>query len=159
MALPADETEQRDFLRFVANGNEDAAQYLWIMAQTARLADDLADEALTPRQRQDMLARLLHATFCLLPFNPFHQRYGREMATVLADVIVQWAAADDWRTRADPKRQVFGFVRRENMDSLAIAVSAITGGIEHARAVNERLMDDVHNTGETLDSWLSEGKS
>ena len=145
-----------DLIRFVSHGDDAAFAYLEIMARLVYLADDLVDEDLGEVGRQELVAALLWAIFVELPANPFHQRNAHRLAPLLSDIIVQWHKADDWRRRKEPgyAREVFGFVRRENMDSLVGAVAGIVGGREHAMAVAELVMDICHADGETVEQWM-----
>jgi hypothetical protein len=143
------------FLTYVANGNADAKAYLEIMARVVYYADDIVDEPLDEIRRQELMARLLWAVFVELPYNRFHVQHGITLAPLLSDVIVQWHKSDEWRRMKTPNyaRQVFGFVRRENMDSLVGAVAGIVGGRTHAMAVAELVMDVCHASGETIEDW------
>lgn len=145
-----------DFLAFVANGNRDAFDYLKIMARIVYQADDVVDEPLDAAGRQELIARMLWDVFVELPRNRFHVQYALVLAPLLSDVIVQWQKSDEWRKGTDATRHVFGFVRRENMDSLVGAVAGITGGREHALDVAEAVMRVCHADGETVEQWVGE---
>ena len=154
--MAIDKTKLPEFLGFVACGNPHAHEYLEIMARVVYHADDAVDEPLTAPERQELIARLLWAVFVELPRNRFHVEHGIVLAPLLSDVIVQWQKSDEWRTaeHADYARRVFGFVRRENMDSLVGAVAGIVGGRKHALAVAELVMDICHADGETVEEWI-----
>lgn len=154
MAIAKDKID--GFLTFVANGNEDAKAYLEIMARVVYLADDMVDEPLVEVERQELMARMLWAVFVELPYNRFHVQHAIVLAPLLSDVIVQWHKSDEWRRMKAPgyARSIFGFVRRENMDSLVGAVAGIVGGRTHAMAVAEMVMDICHADGETVEEWI-----
>ena len=156
MAIPREQLPE--FLRFVTNGNADAYRYLEIMARVVYYADDVVDEPLDEVGRQDLISKLLWAVFVELPQNRFHVAHSMVLAPLLSDVIVQWQKSDEWRRLKDPgyARSVFGFVRRENMDSLVGAVAAIVGGRTHALAVAELVMDVCHGSGETAEQWIED---
>jgi hypothetical protein len=156
MAIPDDQLET--FLRVVANGDADAYDYLKIMAAAVYFADDIVDEPPDEIDTQELMAKLLWAAFVELPTNRFHQRWGAQLAPLLANAIVGWQKSDQWRQRKAPgyARCVFGFVWRENMDGLVTAVAAITGGRAHAMTVSELIMDVCHADGETVEDWLGE---
>ena len=155
MAIPSDQLHQ--FLQVVANGNADAYRYLEIMARIVYYADDVVDEPLDDIARQDLVAKLLWAVFVELPQNRFHVAHSLVLAPLLSDVIVQWQKSDEWRVpESNYTRKVFGFVRRENMDSLVVAVAGITGGREHALTVAELVMDVCHASGETVEQWIED---
>lgn len=154
MSVPVAKLEP--FIAFVARGRPDAAAYMRFMAEAVYLADDAVDEDLTAEQRQEYMARLLWIFAVEMPRNPFHSRYAAELAPLLSDAIVQWEKSDEWRRQRDPgyTRSVFGFVRRENMDGLIVAIAGIVGGRSHAKAVAEMTIDVFHADGETVGRWL-----
>jgi hypothetical protein len=156
MPLPRDEKSRDELLRFIAGGNRDAENYLRVMTQTVRLADNLADESLTFTERQQHVMRILYAEWCVLPSNPFYHQHAAQLAPLLEGVLTAWEQSDKWKATGDTKQKMFGFVRRENIDSLAVAVAAIVGGLDHARKVIDLLYDVCHNTGETFEDWTAE---
>lgn len=158
MPLPRDDTERRQFFEFVCKGNPAAIEYLELVCEIVYLADDSVDEDLDFDTRQKYMLRILFILGGVLPLNGFYQRYAPSYAPLWMDILVHWQKSDQWKTQGDLKRKIFGFVRRENVDSLVVATAAIIGGPEHAGQVTEMIMDTVHNTGETLTDWISEGK-
>lgn len=158
MPLPVDKDKRAEFWAFVTCGDSAATEYLEMVANLVYLADDSADEDLDFATRQRYLMEILHIAMCRMPMNAFFARYSHTLAPLLMDVIVHWQKSDEWKQTGDLKRKIFGFVRRENIDSLVVAVSAIVGGIDHAGRVTERIMDTAHTSGETLEEWMDEGK-
>lgn len=156
MPLPSNAQERIAFLRFVANNNAAALEYLQIICAMVYFADDAVDEPLDAAGRQELVAKLLWAAVVDLPRCRFHQLYAVQLAPLLSEVIVSWQKSDEWRKSGDATRETYGFVRRENIDGLAVAVAAIVGGREHALAVTEAIMDVCHATGETVQDWVSE---
>lgn len=158
MPLPSNDDERARFFDFVSMGQPAAAEYLEHIAVLVHLADDSVDEELGFDVRQDYMLRILWLTLVKLPTNPFHARYGSAIAPLLMEVLIFWQKSDEWKQTGDLKRKLFGFVRRENIDGLVVAVAGIVGGTEHAKAVTERLMDTCHSHGETFEDWVNEGK-
>ena len=156
MPLPHDHQAATDILHFIACGDEAAAMYLGVMAELVRLADDLADEDMAAVQRQEKVARLLYLALVVLPSNSFFQRHGSQLSTHFAAIVVDWVVADHWKQNGTEKQQMFGYVRRENMDSLAVAVAVIVGGIDHGIQVSTRLFEVCHADGETFGEWAAE---
>lgn len=145
------EARQAIFLRW-ANGNVHAASFLEQMAEIARLADDIVDQD-THRQRN--VCWLLSRVLTTLPSNAFFIAHHAALSPVLTTIIVQWEQSDTFRSSDDTLKHQFGFVIREAIDSLAITVAAITGGIEHARATATDIFDTCHGgSTETVEQWV-----
>lgn len=158
MPLPADKKERDAFFDFAARGDAAAIEYLDAIAALVYLADDSVDEDLPFATRQDYMLRILWLTLVRLPSNPFHARFGGSMAPLVMEILVFWQKSDEWKQTGDLKRKLFGFVRRENIDGLVVAVAGIVGGADHAKAVAERIMELCHSHGETLEDWMNEGR-
>lgn len=158
MPLPRDDTERKAFFEFVCRGNPAAIEYLEMVTEIVFLADESVDEALDWETRQTYMVRLLFILGGVLPMNGFYQQYAANFAPLWMDILIHWQKSDQWKMKGDLKRKIFGFVRRENVDSLAVATAALLGGPDHAGRVTEMLLDTVHATGETLDDWINEGK-
>jgi len=157
MSEPTPEVREK-LIAFTANGVPGAREYLRIMASLVGMGDDLVDEDLVPVRRQDFVVRMLYATLVQLPSNPFFVAHGAHLSAVVTDILVHWEASDRWKGSDDSVRHLFGFVRRENIDGLFVAVGAITGGIDHARRVAEAMITHLHRDGETVEDWVKEGR-
>lgn len=158
MPLPEDPEVQKQIFDFIAKGDPAASEYLALIAELVYLADDSVDEELDFDTRQQFMMRILEITMVKLPFNAFFVRMNTHLAPLILDILVHWQKADDWKRNGDLKRKLFAFVRRENIDSLVVAVAGIMGGIEHAKDVTERIMTMCHVNSETFEEWCAEGK-
>lgn len=148
-----DEDRRAAFLRWTG-GRGDAAAFLALVAEIARLADDIADEDL---HRQRNVAWLLHRTMVDLPRNPFFAAHAAELAPLVDVVLVQWRQSDEWRKSCDRLRQLFGFVQREAIGAFVPAVAAILGGPEAAKAAADDFFATCHAGGtETVEAWAEE---
>lgn len=158
MPIPSDEAARAEFFKAITLGDADAEAYLRDVADIIYLADSLVDEDLSFEQRQKFTVGLMHIMLCRLPMNAFHRHYGAVLSPLWTSVLVTWEQSDTWKVSGDLKQKIFGFVRRENIDGLVVAVAAIVGGLDHARMVGDLLYQVCHNTGETLEDWIAEGK-
>lgn len=158
MSIPSDPVVRETFFRAVAHGVPEATEYLKAVCEIVFLADDSVDEELPFEKRQDYMLRLLHLTMCVLPSNAFQIKYGAALAPLLSQVLIFWQKSDEWKMTGDLKRKVFGYVRRENIDGLLVAVAGIVGGIDHAKRVTELIFDTCHDHEDTLEDWMNEGR-
>lgn len=158
MPIPSNEQDRDAFFRAVAMGNTDAEEYLRLIAKLVYLADSLVDEDLSFQDKQKYTIHIMHIAMCRMPMNPFYIRYSPSLAPLITSVLVAWEQSDNWKVSGDLKQKIFGFVRRENIDGLVVAVAAIVGGLDHARKVTDLIYEVCHDTGETLEDWIAEGR-
>ncbi|MBB4347945.1 hypothetical protein [Aliirhizobium cellulosilyticum] len=152
--LPDDLKERRTTLLRCTLGDESAADFLNQMAEMTRLADDIVDEE---EHRQRNVCWLLSRAWTVLPFNLFFQRHGIVLGPLLNSIIVRWQQSDEFRLSGDRLKQTFGFVIREDIGTLTIAVASIIGGYEHAKQVADEMFAMCHaTTGETVEDWVKE---
>ena len=158
MALPPDPEAQRKLLHFIAKGDPAAAGFLAAIVELVYLADDAVDEDLAFDVRQKMMSRLLWIVMVDLPRNPFWLRHQTAFSGLIAETLVFWTVSDTWKRTGDLKRKMFGYVRRENVDGIAVAVAAIVGGEAHAAQVVEELMRVCHDPSESFEDWCKEDR-
>lgn len=131
--MSIDPTRADALFREWACMDENAVEFLKLIARVARLADDIVDgDAKAPAH--DM-ARLLYDVFVTLHRNPFFLAHHARLTPILANVILTWEASEEWKQSDNLKTRQFAFVLREASEQIATAVAEITGGFEHARTV------------------------
>lgn len=158
MPTPSDPQMIAAIIQDACCGDEHAEAYLASTLELVALADDLADETMTFESRQAYVVRLLAIAYFDLPNNPFYMRYAQVLAPLVMNILLTWKKSDEWKQRGDLRRKMFGFVWRENIDGIVVAVAAILGGAEHAEHMIERMMDHHEAGAETFDDWVKEGK-
>lgn len=152
--LPDDLGDRRALVLRWTRGDEAAANFLHQMAEMVRLADDVVDEA---ENRQRNVCWLLSRAWTVLPFNPFYQAHGIVLGPLLNSIIIRWQQSDEFRVSGDRLKQTFGFVIREDIGTLTIAVASIIGGYEHAKQVADEMFAICHSgSTETVDDWVKE---
>lgn len=141
------------FLRWT-RGDEYAADFLEDIANVARLADDIVDE---DENRQRNMCWLLYTTLTKIPTNPFYLAHLVELKPLITNILIQWHQSDEWRSGRDARKRTFGFVYRENVGGIAMAVAGIIGGYEHARAVADEYFETCLSwSDETVEQWVKE---
>ncbi|KQS79032.1 hypothetical protein ASG25_10625 [Rhizobium sp. Leaf384] len=152
--LPEDLAERRQMLLRWTQGHQAAADFLHQMSEMVRLADDIVDET---EQRQRNVCWLLSRAWTVLPFNAFYQAHGITLAPLLNTIIVRWQQSDEFRVSGDSLKQQFGFVIREDIGTLTVAVASIIGGYEHAKQVADEMFSACHSAStETVEDWVKE---
>ena len=152
--LPENLNDRRTLLLKWTCGNEAAADFLHQMSEMVRLADDIVDEA---DNRQRNVCWLLSRAWTVLPFNPFYAAHGVLLGPILNSIIVRWQQSDEFRISGNPLKQQFGFVIREDIGTLTIAVASIIGGYEHAKQVADEMFAICHSAStETVEDWVKE---
>lgn len=152
--LSEDLAERRHLLLRWTQGHQSAADFLNQMAEMVRLADDIVDET---ENRQRNVCWLLSRAWTVLPFNAFYQAHGIVLGPLLNSIIVRWQQSDEFRLSGDPLKQTFGFVMREDIGTLTIAVASIIGGYDHAKMVADEMFAACHAAStETVEDWVKE---
>lgn len=147
-------TDRLALLMKWTRGNASAADFLHQMAEMVRLADDIVDE---PENRQRNVCWLLSRAWTVLPFNAFYAAHGPVLGPLLNSIIIRWQQSDEFRISDDPLKQQFGFVMREDIGTLTIAVASIIGGYDHAKTVADEMFAVCHSgSTETVADWVKE---
>jgi hypothetical protein len=152
--LPMDSGDRRSILLRWTRGDISAADFLDQMAEMVRLADDIVDEQ---ENRQRNMVWLLSRAWTVLPFNAFYAAHGPVLGPLLNSIIIRWQQSDEFRISGDPLKEQFGFVMREDIGTLTIAVASILGGYEHAKTVADEMFAVCHSgSTETVADWVKE---
>ena len=116
-----------------ANGNQDAWNYLSIIARSARLIDDLVDEPKKwVRENSYNLAQLLLVD---LPSNAFFHANKSALLPLHLTSLNAWIDSNVWMDR-DKTRKNYALVIRDQLTELGLLVAYITGGNNHLRKIS-----------------------
>lgn len=135
-------------------GDESAANFLRLVAETARLTDDVADgDADNPHMA---LAAVWGLTLNALPRNTFFRTHIDTLGPALAAVAMEWAVSERWAKSDDKKTRTFAFVYRDGVERIVHLTAMIVGGTYHAAEVMVELHATAHKDGETQEEWETE---
>jgi hypothetical protein len=127
----ANDLALQDVVDLAANGDQDAAQYLGMMAYVARVLDDLWDH---DRQIESPeLARIAHILLVDLHRQPFFQAHRLLLVGAHQIALNAWLDANEMEQHPTPINRVYAHVLRDTINELAPTVAYLTGGYEHAR--------------------------
>lgn len=146
------EDRHRKFLEIT--GNADAAQFLVLASEMARVADDVADGESTDPQAD--MARVLTLALAEIPANPFYQATAPVLRHFMASSVALWDVSN--RVQGGP-RGVWGFVHRNAIDTLTMQVAALCRGWRDAPAAfldTVEMFDPAND--ETVATWNAERK-
>lgn len=143
------EDEYLQFLGWCAQ-DKDAADFLVCLFRASHAIDDIADG------EGDMLALLIRLTndaMIGMPMNKFFQRHMAVLQPVMLCSLMNWYVSAKWEKKSlDHKR--FAFVLRESLDQIIYLVAYLCGGVDHAMAIAENMMEFYHiKHGEDFDAW------
>lgn len=158
MPTPSDRKQIEHIIKTAARGDRYAEEYLRYTIELVAVADDLADEDMLFEKRQAYVIRLLEIAYFILPNNQFYMRFAPVLAPLVMNVLLTWKKSDEWKMKGDHRRKLYGFVWRENVDSVVVGVAAILGGAAHAEAIIDLLMTHHDHGAESFEDWVAEGK-
>jgi len=125
-------------IALASNGNQDAWNYLFIIANVSRIVDDLVDEPekVTVEDKYKLSELLLVA----LPSNPFFVTYRQTLVPLHLTSINAWIDSNDWMEK-DKTRKNYALVIRDQITELVMLVAYLTGGNEHMRRISLKVRD------------------
>jgi hypothetical protein len=121
-----------------SNGNQDAWNYLFIIAKALRIIDDLVDEPekVTVEDKYKLAELLLVA----LPSNPFFVAHRQSLVPLHLTSVNAWIDSNDWMEK-DEARKIYALVIRDQITELVILVAYLTSGNEHMRNISLKVRD------------------
>lgn len=132
----------------IANGDQDAENFLRAMWSFLHLYDDLVD-----RDRPVSIAQAaaeLANLFTTLLYNPFFARSKDALFPLMISMINRWVDGDEWEQREGLFDQVASSVIRCGDVDLYLMVAFLTGGWEHMRRVRGARSYDTNEKLEAL---------
>ena len=125
-------------IRLSSNGNNDAWNYLSIIAQVARVIDDLVDKpSEVDVEDKYRLAKLLLVD---LPSNSFFHTHKTSLLPLHLTSLNAWIDSNDWMEK-DKTRKNYALVIRDQITELVMLVAYLTGGNEHMRNVSLKIRE------------------
>jgi hypothetical protein len=158
MPTPSDPDQIEKIIKVASCGDRYAEEYLRYTIELVAVADDLADEDMAFEKRQAHVIRLLEIAYFILPNNAFYMKFAPVLAPLVMNVLITWKKSDELKMTGNRWRQMYGFVWRENVDSIVVAVAAIMKGAAHAESVIDLMMHHHETRAESFEDWVAEGK-
>jgi hypothetical protein len=121
-----------------SNGNQDAWNYLFIIAKALRIIDDLVDEP--EKVTVDDKYKLAELLLVALPSNPFFASYRQMLVPLHLTSVNAWIDSNDWMEK-DKTRKNYALVIRDQITELVMLVAYLTGGNEHMRRISLKVRD------------------
>lgn len=138
-------------------GDKDAAMLLAMLARGSQVADDLVDGDTKPSEKGKTVVEMVDLALREIPANPFFQKHAVKLGPVIALATYYWEASNEWQKSPRRTTRVFGFVLREAMDLVIVAVALIVGGRDWARKILREVHAYYHVLDqETLEQWEAE---
>ena len=121
-----------------SNGNQDAWNYLFIIARALRIIDDLVDEPekVTVEDKYKLADLLLVA----LPSNSFFAAHRLSLVPLHLTSVNAWIDSNDWMEK-DKTRKNYALVIRDQITELVLLVAYITGGSDHLRNISLKVRE------------------
>lgn len=148
--------EQTMGLRW-ALGDVAAAEMLALLARGSQVADDIVDGDVAPPDRGKSVVEMIDVSLRELPANPFFREHQAVLGPLISLSVFQWEASNEWHRSQNRTTRLFGFVLREALDSIIVAVALIKGGRDWAKKVLREVHTYYHVLDqETFEQWEAE---
>lgn len=135
---PQEQAENPDamkWLRFVANGDAAAFDFLVTVWNWNHVLDDLVDR--DKPVTQETVARSVLELVRVLSFNEFYQKNSAYLFALITSMVNRWLDGDEWERSDDPMKRAYAPVVRCGDVDFVLGVAYLTGGWEHLRACKE----------------------
>lgn len=118
-----------------ANGNAEAADFLWVWGAYLRRVDDVIDDARW--NHEDVLAAIMYA--CTFYSHPFYVRHATmlQLPVLLATNMFQDSC--EWEVQPDLWKRQWADVFRHAGNAMIHSVALICGGWDHLRKYSQPL--------------------
>lgn len=151
-----EETTQQYCERWCKNDRE-AVLYLRRFMNLAHLADDFIDEeikgGLTERSRA--MTELLSICLVEIPANPFYLKHELVFRPIIANILLQYHAANTWQNR-ESEWCLWSYIWRCGIEQMVGMVAMVCGGRAHAHQALEEYRTLWFSEGETFQTWREE---
>jgi hypothetical protein len=136
MSTPTERTENDRRVEIAvaqaSNGDGAARRYLYIVANAARVLDDLVDgDAKVPAEQ---IIEVFQALLIEVQRNPFFQKNREYLTALQLTALNCWLDANAWEKSDDATERLYAHVMRDQINELLPAVAYLTGGWSHCRA-------------------------
>lgn len=121
-------------LKEVANGDQDAFDYLMTMSHVFRTWDDLYD------QDKPVDSKIADQVFASLSFdlsrNPFFQKNRQALEAFVFTAWNAWKDSNEWRGNESKLKGICAWFIRDYCNEIDQLVAWLVGGVEHARKMS-----------------------
>ena len=143
-AQEREDIQQQTFaiINKAAGKNQDAAEYLWMIARITRVMDDIYDQDQVV-SRDDLL-EVFDYLFIKLPTNPF---FNQHRSTLLSQHISMWNAwmAANLRENGHETDQIYAHVWRDTYHEVVPIVALLTQGYKRMHYISELIRRTFKN--------------
>jgi len=121
-------------LKEVANGDDDAFEYLVTMGKVFRVWDDLYDQdrPVTPEVADEVFSSLSFD----LSRNQFFVRYRQALEGFIFVAWNAWKDSDAWRGDKNKMKGLCAWFIRDWVNEIDVLVAWLVGGVDHARKMS-----------------------
>ena len=126
-AQEREDIQQQTFaiINKAAGKNQDAAEYLWMIARITRVMDDIYDQDQVV-SRDDLL-EVFYYLFIKLPTNPFFNQHRSTLLSQHISMWNAWMAANLW-DKGDDTCKIYSHVWRDTHHEVFALVAMLTQG-------------------------------
>lgn len=126
--------EYKKHLKWIADGNEDAFDYLMLMSNVFRIWDDLWDQDREVNKFQaDEVFRKL--TFDLSR-NKFFEANRQALEAFVFVAWNAWQDSNEWQGDENKLKGLWAWFGRDYCNEIDVLVAWLVGGVDHARKVS-----------------------
>lgn len=139
-------------------GDANAVALFETIAYATQVADDIVDEDLEIEDRAGRMAKLF-TILVMLPSNPFYAQFYAQLHPLICAGVMEWEASNSWQRSPSRETRLFGYVKREALESLVTYCAHLIGGPDWAMQVTREVHQFYHvdhADGETFESWCGE---
>lgn len=139
-------------------GDRGAVEFVAQISEATQIGDDLVDEKLPYLEKAALMTRLFERLLTLNA-HPFYAQHYAQLCPLILTGVFEWETSNEWQLSDKEETRIFGYVRREALESLIVYVAYLIGGADWAMKVGR----DVHQfyhidhaDGETVATWSTE---
>lgn len=121
-------------ISLASNNDVAALAYLWQVAQSARVLDDMIDgDRVVPAEH---IVSVFQGLLIDVHRNGFFNRHREFLLGIHVVVMNAWLDANEWEKSEDKTEQLYAHVLRDLISELIPAVAYLTGGWDRCRAIS-----------------------
>lgn len=140
-------------------GSPMAAQMLLALGKFSQQLDDVVDEKMTSLERSATLTEAVSTFLSKVAACRYWAENAHWLMPMVIRAFIDWDFSNVAQRGRHPSQHVHGFVRREAMDGLVVAVATQLNGIAWGRRVARELHEFYHMEhlgSETVETWVAE---
>ena len=127
----------KTLIPLAANGDRWAESFLWIIARSARLFDDLVDKDVEPKT--ETVISVFFDLLISIHDNPFFNANKTKLIPIVLTAINAWLDSNELYEDGSDKMKIYAHVLRDYVNELLPATAYITGGFDNMRMVSREM--------------------